>query len=67
MTKALKDGNMDEATDHKHRLEERQRVEEKQRAADNKPWNAKYFSKEVEEEQRAQGPGCLWNKRVFLN
>lgn len=53
MTKALKDGNMDEATDHKHRLEERQRVEEKQRAADNKPWNAKYFSKEVEEEQRA--------------
>lgn len=47
MTKALKDGNIDEATGHKHRLEERQRAEEKQRAADNKPWTPKYFMKEV--------------------
>lgn len=47
VTKALKDGNIDEATGHKHRLEERQRAEEKQRAADNKPWTPKYFTKEV--------------------
>uniref|UniRef100_H3D8I5 Oxysterol-binding protein n=1 Tax=Tetraodon nigroviridis TaxID=99883 RepID=H3D8I5_TETNG len=46
VTKSLKDGNIDEATEHKHRLEERQRGEEKQRAADNKPWKPKYFSKE---------------------
>lgn len=48
VTKSLKDGNIDEATEHKHRLEERQRGEEKQRAADNKAWTPKYFSKEVQ-------------------
>lgn len=48
VTKALKDGNIEEATEHKHRLEERQRGEEKQRAADNKAWTPKYFTKEVE-------------------
>lgn len=47
VTKSLKEGNIDEATEHKHRLEERQRGEEKQRAADNKPWTPKYFTKEV--------------------
>lgn len=52
VTKALKDGNIDEATEHKHRLEERQRGEEKQRAADNKPWTPKYFSKEVKVARR---------------
>ncbi|XP_056877103.1 oxysterol-binding protein-related protein 10 isoform X1 [Takifugu flavidus] len=46
VTKSLKDGNIDEATEHKHRLEERQRGEEKQRAADNKAWTPKYFTKE---------------------
>lgn len=48
VTKSLKDGNIDRATEHKHRLEERQRGEEKQRAADNKPWTPKYFTKEVQ-------------------
>lgn len=48
VTKSLKEGNIDEATEHKHRLEERQRGEERQRAADNKPWTPKYFSKEVQ-------------------
>lgn len=52
VTKSLKDGNIDEATEHKHRLEERQRGEEKQRAADNKPWKPKYFTKEVQKNQR---------------
>lgn len=47
VTKSLKEGNMDKATEHKHRLEECQRGEERQRAADNKPWRPKYFTKEV--------------------
>lgn len=51
MTKSLKEGNIDEATEHKHRLEECQRGEERQRAADNKPWMPKYFTKEVLQEQ----------------
>lgn len=48
VTKSLKEGNIDEATEHKHRLEERQRGEERQRAADNKPWTPKFFTKEVQ-------------------
>lgn len=47
VTRALKDGSIDEATEQKHRLEERQRGEEKQRAADSKAWSPKYFTKEV--------------------
>lgn len=43
---------MEEATEHKHRLEERQRGEEKKRTADNKPWTPKYFTKEVRERER---------------
>nr|XP_021323901.1 oxysterol-binding protein-related protein 10-like [Danio rerio] len=46
VTEALKEGNVDLATEHKHLLEEDQRSEEKQRAADNMPWKPKYFSKE---------------------
>ncbi|XP_075907610.1 oxysterol-binding protein-related protein 10 isoform X2 [Nelusetta ayraudi] len=57
VTKALKDGNIDEATGHKHRLEERQRAEEKQRAADNKPWTPKYFMKE--------GDGWIYNQPLW--
>lgn len=48
VTKSLKEGNIDGATEHKHRLEECQRGEEKKRAADNKPWTPKYFTKEVQ-------------------
>ncbi|XP_029519565.2 oxysterol-binding protein-related protein 10-like isoform X1 [Oncorhynchus nerka] len=48
VTKSLKEGNMDEATEHKHRLEESQRREERQRAADNSPWTPTYFSKKGE-------------------
>uniref|UniRef100_A0A3Q1FDZ1 Uncharacterized protein n=1 Tax=Acanthochromis polyacanthus TaxID=80966 RepID=A0A3Q1FDZ1_9TELE len=50
VTKSLKEGNIDEATEHKHRLEECQRGEERQRAADNKPWTPKYFTKEVQKD-----------------
>uniref|UniRef100_A0A3Q3GZ77 Oxysterol-binding protein n=1 Tax=Labrus bergylta TaxID=56723 RepID=A0A3Q3GZ77_9LABR len=57
VTKSLKEGNMDEATEHKHRLEERQRGEERQRAADNKPWTPKYFTKE--------GDGWTYNSPMW--
>ncbi|XP_070777809.1 oxysterol-binding protein-related protein 10-like [Enoplosus armatus] len=57
VTKSLKDGNIDEATEHKHRLEERQRGEERQRAAGNKPWTPKYFTKE--------GDGWIYNSPLW--
>uniref|UniRef100_A0A672NTX3 Oxysterol-binding protein n=1 Tax=Sinocyclocheilus grahami TaxID=75366 RepID=A0A672NTX3_SINGR len=46
MTAALKEGNVDLATEHKHVLEEDQRSDERQRAANNMPWKPKYFNKE---------------------
>nr|XP_057909527.1 oxysterol-binding protein-related protein 10-like isoform X2 [Doryrhamphus excisus] len=48
VTASLRAGNMDEATEHKHRLEERQRSSGKQRAASKTPWKPKYFIKEGE-------------------
>ncbi|XP_072304169.1 oxysterol-binding protein-related protein 10-like isoform X2 [Eucyclogobius newberryi] len=57
VTRSLKEGNIDEATEHKHRLEERQRSEEKQRNANNKPWTPKYFSKE--------GEGWIYNTPLW--
>ncbi|KAI5106402.1 oxysterol-binding protein-related protein 10 isoform X1 [Silurus meridionalis] len=48
VTAALKAGDIDAATEHKHQLEERQRSEEKQRAAANTAWKPKYFIKEGE-------------------
>ena len=49
VTASLKTGNMEDATEHKHRLEEHQRSEGKQRAAAKTPWKPKYFVKEVSE------------------
>ncbi|KAJ8288269.1 hypothetical protein COCON_G00009280 [Conger conger] len=46
VTEALKEGDVDTATKHKHLLEERQRSEERQRAASNTPWKPTYFIKE---------------------
>ncbi|OXB68151.1 hypothetical protein ASZ78_008669, partial [Callipepla squamata] len=46
VTNSLKEGNIDAATEHKHRLEERQRAEERQRTALSTPWKPKYFAKE---------------------
>ncbi|XP_061738109.1 oxysterol-binding protein-related protein 10 isoform X2 [Nerophis ophidion] len=57
VTKSLKDGNMDEATEHKHGLEEQQRQEERQRAAENKAWTPKFFTKE--------GDGWSYNKALW--
>ncbi|XP_068426458.1 oxysterol-binding protein-related protein 10-like isoform X2 [Clinocottus analis] len=48
VTAALKAGNMDAATEHKQRLEERQRREGKQRAAAKTTWTPSYFIKEGE-------------------
>ncbi|XP_029022115.1 oxysterol-binding protein-related protein 10 isoform X2 [Betta splendens] len=57
VTKSLKEGNIDEATKHKHKLEERQRGEERQRTADNKPWTPRYFIKE--------GEGWIYNSPLW--
>ncbi|XP_033980108.1 oxysterol-binding protein-related protein 10 isoform X2 [Trematomus bernacchii] len=57
VTKSLKDANIDKATEHKHRLEERQRGDERQRTADNKPWTPKYFTKE--------GEGWIYNSPLW--
>ncbi|KAM7176756.1 oxysterol-binding protein-related protein 10 isoform 2-T2 [Macrochelys suwanniensis] len=46
VTNSLREGNIDAATEHKHRLEERQRAEERQRVAINTPWKPKYFTNE---------------------
>ncbi|XP_058601732.1 oxysterol-binding protein-related protein 10 isoform X2 [Onychostoma macrolepis] len=46
VTAALKTGDIDAATEHKHQLEEKQRREGKQRTASSTTWKPKYFIKE---------------------
>ncbi|XP_066523035.1 oxysterol-binding protein-related protein 10 isoform X2 [Hoplias malabaricus] len=53
VTKALKEGNIDAATEHKHQLEEGQRTEEREREDSGLPWKPKYFTK--------QGEGWVYN------
>ncbi|XP_067304389.1 oxysterol-binding protein-related protein 10 isoform X2 [Pseudorasbora parva] len=48
VTAALKAGDIDAATEHKHQLEEKQRREGKQRTASSTTWKPKYFIKEGE-------------------
>ncbi|XP_077071120.1 oxysterol-binding protein-related protein 10 [Siphateles boraxobius] len=48
VTAALKAGDIDVATEHKHQLEEKQRREGKQRTATSTTWKPKYFIKEGE-------------------
>ncbi|KAK7886639.1 hypothetical protein WMY93_026260 [Mugilogobius chulae] len=50
-------GNMEEATEHKHRLEEKQRNDERQRAATKTPWTPKHFTK--------QGDGWVYNRPLW--
>lgn len=57
VTVALKAGDMDTATEHKHQLEEKQRREGKQRTASNVPWKPKYFIKE--------GEGWVYHKPLW--
>ncbi|XP_055083700.1 oxysterol-binding protein-related protein 10-like [Periophthalmus magnuspinnatus] len=57
VTEALKAGNMDEATENKHHLEERQRNDERQRAASKTPWTPKHFTK--------QGDGWTYSRPLW--
>ncbi|XP_072317787.1 oxysterol-binding protein-related protein 11-like [Eucyclogobius newberryi] len=57
VTEALKAGNMEEATEHKRHLEERQRNDERQRAATKTPWTPKHFTK--------QGDGWVYNRPLW--
>ncbi|GAM27237.1 hypothetical protein SAMD00019534_104120 [Acytostelium subglobosum LB1] len=43
--RALEAGDMDNAGKHKHTLEEKQRADKKARAAENKEWETRYFTK----------------------
>ncbi len=47
VTAALKAGDIEAATEHKHLLEEKQRREGKQRTASSTTWKPKHFIKEV--------------------
>ncbi|XP_052434901.1 oxysterol-binding protein-related protein 10 isoform X2 [Carassius gibelio] len=49
VTAALKAGDIDAASEHKHQLEEKQRREGKQRTASSTTWKPKYFIKEGDE------------------
>ncbi|KAK1343980.1 hypothetical protein QTO34_014538 [Cnephaeus nilssonii] len=47
VTDALRESEIDKATEHKRTLEERQRAEERHRIETGTPWKTKYFIKEV--------------------
>ncbi|KAK0156215.1 Oxysterol-binding protein-related protein 11 [Merluccius polli] len=47
VTEALRQKDMDKATEHKRILEERQRVEERHRRDTQAPWKTRYFDSEV--------------------
>uniref|UniRef100_A0A8C6UVA1 Oxysterol-binding protein n=1 Tax=Neogobius melanostomus TaxID=47308 RepID=A0A8C6UVA1_9GOBI len=47
VTEALRQKDIDKATEHKRILEERQRTEERHRAETETPWRTRYFEKEV--------------------
>nr|XP_061789683.1 oxysterol-binding protein-related protein 11 [Nerophis lumbriciformis] len=57
VTASLRAGKMDDAAEHKHRLEEKQRSDGKQRAATKTPWEPKYFIKE--------GDGWVYHKPLW--
>lgn len=63
VTDALREGDIDKATEHKKALEERQRNEERLRAETGTPWHTKYFVKEVSSQTHV---GLQAPKRVFL-
>lgn len=49
MTEALREKDIEKATEHKRLLEERQRTEERHRAETETPWRTRYFDREVSE------------------
>ncbi|XP_061919121.1 oxysterol-binding protein-related protein 11 [Entelurus aequoreus] len=54
VTEALRQKDIEKATEHKRILEERQRSEERHRAETETPWRTRYFDKE--------GDGWIYNK-----
>lgn len=49
VTAALREKDIEKATEHKRLLEERQRTEERHRAETETPWRTRYFDREVSE------------------
>ena len=47
VTEALRQKDIEKATEHKRILEERQRTEERHRAETETPWRTRYFDREV--------------------
>ncbi|XP_043930944.1 oxysterol-binding protein-related protein 11 isoform X2 [Protopterus annectens] len=56
VTEALRNEDLDKATEHKRMLEEQQRAEERHRLETNTPWQTKYFLKE--------GDGWIYHKAL---
>lgn len=57
VTDALRESEIDKATEHKRTLEERQRAEERHRVETGTPWKTKYFIKE--------GDGWIYHKPLW--
>ncbi|XP_039706726.1 oxysterol-binding protein-related protein 11 [Pteropus medius] len=57
VTDALRESEIDKATEHKRTLEERQRTEERHRTETGTPWKTKYFIKE--------GDGWVYHKPLW--
>lgn len=47
VTEALRQKDVEKATEHKTVLEERQRTEERHRVETETPWRTRYFDREV--------------------
>ncbi|RVE75225.1 hypothetical protein OJAV_G00014720 [Oryzias javanicus] len=59
VTEALRQKDIDKATEHKRLLEERQRTEERHRAETETPWRTRHFGKE--------GEAWLYHKPLWKN
>ncbi|XP_034034570.1 oxysterol-binding protein-related protein 11-like [Thalassophryne amazonica] len=57
VTEALRQKDIDKATEHKRILEERQRTEERHRAETETPWRTRYFDRE--------GDGWMYHKPLW--
>lgn len=62
MTRCLRLGDMEAATEQKRRLEEKQRAEERKRENLRAPWRPKYFIQEVTRRRGGRaGPSPPWD------
>lgn len=59
VTEALRQKDIEKATEHKRVLEERQRTEERHRAETETPWRTRYFDRE--------GEGWIYHKPLWKN